>query len=514
MALYATNRFPGDGATTSYDFNFVGKYIARAHVKVYQEDNATKVRTYVPITDANFLNDTTLRGLPVTPVGSTLVIYRDTPKPPLVDFVNGSRFTEYNLDLVARQGLFVAMEALDSGDREAIGELLAAIEVVVGLVNKATAAVADATAAALAAAGSAADALGYRNAAQAAQTAAETARNAAQASAGNAATSATAAGNSATAAASRASAAATSESNAAASASTATTQAGLAGGYSVSANNHANNAATSATAALNAQTAAENARDAAIAAKNSGQHFMLLYSGTARTVALRRCGGKTMIIAGEAREIPAAGTNLLLPNTPAVQNIYAYWTGAVIALESSTVNPQWENAQGYWRKNGDSSRTYVGSARPDAMAATPGRAVRSAFNGQCMMHRQGIITTSGTWNGARLQIASGGFLTIPADSLDISANVSIVSTPGYRVGDLNIGIVTGGVQLSTDRKTFVNASHWNGYYARWLGMRGLDDPPQWLDPYAEFLAISPDGGAWNTLAPSQDALAYAAWPAV
>ena len=108
MALYATNRFAGDGATTSYEFNFVGKYIARTHVKVYQEDNATKVRTYVSINDSNFLNDTTLRSLPVTPVGSTLVIYRDTPKPPLVDFVNGARFTEYNLDLVARHGLFVA----------------------------------------------------------------------------------------------------------------------------------------------------------------------------------------------------------------------------------------------------------------------------------------------------------------------------------------------------------------------------------------------------------------------
>lgn len=42
MALYATNRFPGDGSTTAYEFNFVGKYITRSHVKVYQEDNATK----------------------------------------------------------------------------------------------------------------------------------------------------------------------------------------------------------------------------------------------------------------------------------------------------------------------------------------------------------------------------------------------------------------------------------------------------------------------------------------
>ena len=221
-----------------------------------------------------------------------------------------------------------------------------------------------------------------------------------------------------------------------------------------------------------------------------------------------------MIIAGAAREIPTAGINLLLPNTSTVQNIYAYWTGSAIALEYSTTNPQWENAQGYWRKNGDSSRTYVGSARPDAMAATHERAVRSAFNGPCMMRRQGINVTVGTWDTRRWQIAYGGFLSIPADSLEISANVNVMSTPIDRVGDLNIGIATGSLQLSTNRQSFVNAYHWNGYYARWFTMRGIDDPPQWIDPYAEFWAISANGGNWTTLDPSQDALYYAAWPAV
>lgn len=170
MALLATNRFAGDGITTSYEFNFVGKYIARPHVKVYQEDNVTKVRTYVPINDSNFLNDTTLRGLPVTPVGSTIVIYRETHKPPLVDFVNGSRFTEYNMDLVARQGLFVAMEAMDAGDAEARQQLLDAIAAIGGLSD-------DATAAALAAAASAVNAEGSATLAQDAKVGAEAARD-------------------------------------------------------------------------------------------------------------------------------------------------------------------------------------------------------------------------------------------------------------------------------------------------------------------------------------------------
>lgn len=249
MALYATNRFPGDGSTTSYEFNFVGKYIARSHVKVYQEDNATKVRTYVPINDSNFLNDTTLRSLPVTPVGSALVIYRDTPKPPLVDFVNGSRFTEYNMDLVARQGLFVAMEALDAGGSDAREQLLAAIAVVTALVDDATAAVSDATAAALAAATSASNAATSESQAQAAKAAAEAANTTAQAAK-------TAAQASASAAAGSASAASTSASNAAASASTASTQATNAANSATAAAGSASTAATQSTNAANSATAA------------------------------------------------------------------------------------------------------------------------------------------------------------------------------------------------------------------------------------------------------------------
>lgn len=116
MPLYATNRFTGDGVTTEYEFNFLGKYIDRAHVKAYIEDDTTGARTPVPLTDSNFLNDTTLKNLPTTPVGSTLVIYRDTPRYPLVDFSSGSRITEESLDAVARQGIFVAAEAADAGD--------------------------------------------------------------------------------------------------------------------------------------------------------------------------------------------------------------------------------------------------------------------------------------------------------------------------------------------------------------------------------------------------------------
>lgn len=116
MALYATNRFPGDGTTTQYEFSFVDKYLDKSHVKAYQENDATKDRVWVTITPDNFLNDTTLYNLPVTPAGHTLVIYRSTPPAVLTDFVNTSHITEVALDMAARQGLFVANELADAAE--------------------------------------------------------------------------------------------------------------------------------------------------------------------------------------------------------------------------------------------------------------------------------------------------------------------------------------------------------------------------------------------------------------
>ena len=110
--LYATNRFHGDGGTTTYEFNFTGGYLQREHVKAYIE-NAAGERTAVPLNPGNWINSYTLGGLPTTPVGSTFVIYRETPRLPLVDFTTNSRMTEGNLDITARQGVFVAAEALD-----------------------------------------------------------------------------------------------------------------------------------------------------------------------------------------------------------------------------------------------------------------------------------------------------------------------------------------------------------------------------------------------------------------
>jgi hypothetical protein len=125
--LYATNRFPGDGTTTQYEISFVGGYLDRAHVKAYVE-GADLVQTPVPLSPGNFLGQYTLGGLAPVPAGSTLVIYRDTPKAPIVDFVNGSRFTESNLDTATRQGSFIAAEGADAVSPTGLAGVLNQIE--------------------------------------------------------------------------------------------------------------------------------------------------------------------------------------------------------------------------------------------------------------------------------------------------------------------------------------------------------------------------------------------------
>ena len=526
MALYATNRFPGDGTTTSYEFNFVGKYIARTHVKVYQEDNATKVRTYVSINDSNFLNDTTLRSLPVTPVGQTLVIYRDTPKPPIVDFVNGSRFTEYNMDLVARQGLFVAMEAMDAGDIDAREQLLAAIAVVTGLVDDATAAVSDATAAALAAATSAANAASSATQAQAAQAAAEAAQGAAQTARSDAQAAASAAAGSA-------SAASTSASNAANSASTASTQAGLAGGYAVSASTQAANAATSATNASNSATAAGNSAAAAAgSATTAGTHAtsagnsataaagsataaanavaavtpmacrVVVVNAASRIVRLERCGGTAMTIGGVARTIPASGVDITLPAGSAPLHIYAGWNGANITLSADAVAPAWNATYGRWVK-ASSTDTVVAYVRPDGLA-TPERFLRNYYNGHGLATYTQSLPTDYTanWDGLERQLISMPFLILPGDSIALQANAAIMSTPIGRVGDLLVRF-TGGANLARARNTHTGETFvWHNYSCHGGIIQrgpGTADPAQQITLELWYFPISSNGNTFLVL---------------
>lgn len=548
MALYATNRFPGDGSTTSYEFNFVGKYIARTHVKVYQEDNATKVRTPIAITDSNFLNDTTLRSLPVTPIGKTLVIYRETPKTPMVDFTNGSRFTEYNMDLVARQGLFVAVEAMDAGDSDAREQLLAAIAVVSALVDDATAAVSDATAAALAAATSASNAAGSasaantaKTAAQAAQGGAETARTGAETAAGNAATFALAASNSATAAAGSATTAATqaglaaghvtsastqatnaanSATAAAGSASTATTQAGNAATSASAASTQATNAANSATAAAGsasaASTSATNAATSATDASNSaaaaaaaaaavgGQGRMccrvMVTNAANRTLTLQRCGGQTMSINGVPRTIPAAGVSINVSNSSTAAYLYAVWNGSAITLSESSVAPTFDLTLGQWIYPGIPNYTPVAFFRGNGLV-TPERFLRNYYNAGPATFTSSLASDySASWDGVDRQLITMPILLMPGDTIDVTAQANIVSGISGPVGDLTAKI--GGGVLCRARNTHAaQAGVWQNYSARAVIQRGsgTSDPAQEAVFELWYLPISTFGSSWTAL---------------
>lgn len=534
MALLATNRFAGDGATTSYEFNFVGKYIARSHVKVYQEDNATKVRTPVAITDSNFLNDTTLRSLPVTPIGKTLVIYRETPKPPMVDFTNGSRFTEYNMDLVARQGLFVAMEAMDAGDADAREQLLAAIAVVTALVDDATAAVSDATAAALAAAASASNAAASasaadtaktaaqaaKTAAQAAQSGAETARTGAETAAGNSATFALAASNSATAAAgsaatatTQAGIATTQAGNAATSASTASTQSTNAANSATAASGSASAASTSAgnasTSATNAATSATNASNSAAAAAASATTLsiqgrmccrVVVVTASPPVLRLERCGGQTMSINGVSRVIPAAGITINMTASATPAYVYAGWNGTDIVLSGSTTAPVWNSTLGQWVYPGDTSRTPVAFARGDNLA-NPERSLRNYYNAGPATFMQSLTADYvGAWNAIDTQLATMPILLMPGDTIDITGQASIMCTPVGRVGDLTVKL--GGGVLCRARNTHSGeTSLWQNYTARCVIQRGSGeaDPAQQAIFELWYFPISNTGNNWTAL---------------
>lgn len=509
MALYATNRFPGDGSTTSYEFNFVGKYIARSHVKVYQEDNATKVRTYVSINDGNFLNDTTLRNLPVTPSGYTLVICRDTPKPPLVDFVNGSRFTEYNMDLVARQGLFVAMEAMDAGGIDARQQLLDAVTAVAGLVAGAQAAESDATAAAAAAATSALNASSRATQAQTARTGAEAANFAAQTAKTDAQTAATNAASSATAAG-------TSASNAAASATTANTRANAANTSATNAAASASNAATSAstasTSATNAATSAANAASSAGAASSSAAAAQAVAVGTSpmncrvvvvnaasRIVRLERCGGRLITLGGVVRTLPA-GINLTLTSTSTPRHLYAGWDGFGVTFTESTSAPVFDATLAQWVNPNDSGAAAVAYVRPDGLS-TPVRFLRNYYNGPGMSHFTGSMGADYTadWDGVARQLMTLPILLLPGDTINVQGLANIMSTPPTRIGDLTL--VSSGYTLGRARfKHAGDAYVWHNYYcmANTLQRAASDAPIQSVFELY-YTPISTDGNTWTVL---------------
>lgn len=113
---YATQKYPGDGVTTDFEFNFVGEYISKDHVTAYEMVDLTKIETAIPSSDFTVVGTNQFRLLNgrTIPVGHTLVIRRDTPKGlPLVDYNDGAILNEYNMDMSNEQNVFSVAELID-----------------------------------------------------------------------------------------------------------------------------------------------------------------------------------------------------------------------------------------------------------------------------------------------------------------------------------------------------------------------------------------------------------------
>lgn len=263
---------PGTGAAapTVVDFNFAGGYINRAHIKAYILNPTTFARTDVTVLPEHFVTDWRLQ-LPVSvPVGSVLRVYRDTPKDaPLVDFTNGARINEGNLDLVAQQATFVAAEAIDQLEGSGVREGLAAASAAAASADAAAASEAAAAASAAAAFSSQTSAAASASSASTSAGAAAASQSAAAASAAAASSDAAAADSDAAAAAASASAAAASQSAAAGSASSAASSAATATSAASTATSQASAAASSATAAAGSAAAAAASAAAADASADA-----------------------------------------------------------------------------------------------------------------------------------------------------------------------------------------------------------------------------------------------------
>lgn len=426
MALYATNMFAGDGVTTQYEINFVGGYIDKSHVKAYVIDDTTREIEHVQIDASWWLNDTTISGFDPTPVGKTLVIYRDTTKTPLVDFVDGSRLTEHNLDLVAKQGLFVATEQLD---RQDYGELNAS----------AAAGDAEMFAAQAAASANAAElsALNAESLASSAQFYSNDAQN--YASAASAArlnienTIYAALSPAITAASDFASAAESSAAQAAASA--------------VAADSASASSAASATNAANYASQVQDAINAAVAQITKERRpacSRLVYVSRdpilGTKVRLTRANGASIVIDNIAREIPEAGIDLTLPLTQSIYNIYVSWTGSTMSLFASTQAPVWAANKDYWTSP-DGLSTYVGSASGDADDTTQHYKVRSAYNGRTVhVASQFPSVSDGVWTSGYRQSPVVELVIIPGDFLIANASLTILSSRQGTRGNFSIAV--------------------------------------------------------------------------
>jgi hypothetical protein len=126
MAYLSTNEFPGTGAIMQVEINFAGNrpgtssgvppYFKIADVKAVRVVQPTATTPGSEIAVAlTAININTFRTAVAIPVGQVLRVYRESESTyGLVDFQALQTVTEDNLDTLAKQTLFVSMEAKDA----------------------------------------------------------------------------------------------------------------------------------------------------------------------------------------------------------------------------------------------------------------------------------------------------------------------------------------------------------------------------------------------------------------
>lgn len=492
MAYLATNRFPGDGSTTTYEINFVGKYLSREDVYAYREDNSTRARYPVSISPGQFINDTTLGGFAPTPPNQTLVIYRSTRKQPLVDFVNGARLTEFNLDLATRQGLFIAMEAIDAASPDTVNALLEAVVVVQGLVGDAQSAavtalqaVVDAQTAANTAVAAGADALDAQLAAEAANTAAQavlvstlTARDVANGAAVAAASSASSASGSAAAASTSAGTAAghaTAASNSAASANSSRI---LAENAAQAASSSQSSASGSATAAAGSATSAAGSATSASQAASNAASSASAASTSASTANTKASAASTSASSASTSATNAGSSATAAANSANLALVYAN------AASNSAVNA--EDAKIAAANSALSASNSANSASASATTASTAAAQSASFGG---MHCRLILQDAG-FRIVRLERCGGSTLMINNTVRPIPEGGVTVALPNSPViHHLYVSWVSGSMVLSSSttaptylqiRGQWTDPASWDMVYVGSVRPNGLSDPRRFL----------------------------------
>lgn len=126
--FHAVNLIPADGVTTDWDFSFDGvnpdlvsgttPYLYPVDVKVQELSEDVDGNPVVTQRSVSLVGPARVKvlGAPIA-LGNTVRIYRETEvRFPLVDYRDRQVVTEADLDLQARQAIFVVMEATDTAN--------------------------------------------------------------------------------------------------------------------------------------------------------------------------------------------------------------------------------------------------------------------------------------------------------------------------------------------------------------------------------------------------------------